>query len=100
MWKDAYSIHVYLTPRWYTFFLLLVKMQNTDNKEWPYTFLVPFEKQTRKNISEVDKNKGEKAFPLLFKTELGQNPCSKTRENISFLWQKSNLKEEIKLILY
>lgn len=34
-------------------------------------------KQERKSISEVDKEKGEKVFPLLFKSGLGQNPCSR-----------------------
>jgi len=43
---------------------------------------------------------GRKGCPLPFKTGLGQNPCSKTSENILCLWQKSNLREEIKLILH
>jgi len=44
-------------------------MQNTDNKEWPYTFLVLFKKQTRKSISEAHKQKAEKAVLYLLKLD-------------------------------
>lgn len=85
MCEKMHILFICTTPRTDVRFPWHYSRRRIQTTEWPYPFLVQFEKQMRKNISEVDKEKGEKAFPLLFGTGLGQNPCSKTRENMTWL---------------